>query len=524
MICGRASGFVVRRLLEAALALFVAGLSCLTTTPAHANGRLPGATGLAIHPTDEHQLLLGLSYGLALSRDGGASWTWMCEEQIEGNGGDVDPSIVVTSNGTLVVLSLTNGGVLVSGDDGCSFEQAMGPLQGNRGVDLTLDPSQPGRVLALLSTIVDEVDHRPRYRNLLAHSLDHGRSWQVLAERPDDFSPETVELAASDARRIYISGTASADPLQGIVERSDDGGATWTRTTARLPRGSGSLFLSGIHPHNPDRLWLRVPGRGDIYGVLPARLWVSTDGAVSFDQVAETRYGMLGFALSPDGNRIAFGGPLDGLFVSPSDASAAPSKVSDLQVKCLRWHASGLYVCAGEPTDPYSLGYAAEPTQGFVPLWHRANTCRAACAPPSPLELLCRAPWETIAPLVGADTALCDGSSSMPEVGSTGSGAVGSDAGSSAVGNTIAGDGGAGTPVDASPGTPAPAQTPEPTRGPTKAAPKPSTGGCTALLHHDASTPWWLAAVLMLAGWPRRLRRPPPRFRTSSARDRRTAP
>jgi len=503
--CWRTDGLVLRRLLGAALALLVSGLSCLTSTAAHANGRLPGATGLAIHPTDEHQLLLGLSYGLALSRDGGASWTWMCEEQIEGNGGDVDPSIVVTSNGTLVVLSLTNGGVLVSGDDGCSFAQAMGPLQGNRGVDLTLDPSQPGRVLALLSTIVAEVDNRPRYRNLLAQSLDHGKSWQVLAEFPGDFSPETVEIAPSDANRIYVSGTASADPLQGMVERSDDGGRTWTRTTVRLPRGSGSLFLSGIHPHNPDRLWFRVPGRGDIYGVLPARLWVSTDGAASFDQVADTQYGMLGFALSPDGNRIAFGGPLDGLFVSPSDASAAPSKVSNLQVKCLRWRSSGLYVCAGEPTDPYSLGHAAEPTQGFVPLWHRANTCRAACPPPSALELTCRAPWDTIAPLVGADSALCDGSLPTPDVGSTeSSGGGGSDAGSGAVGHSIGDDGGGGTAVDASPVTPEPA----------KAAPAPSTGGCTASFPRDASTPWWLAPVLMLAGWTLRSRRPSPRRRT----------
>src|SRR6185436_4768424 len=139
----------------AALAPFVAGLVCLASGAASANGRVPGATGLAFHPTDESQMLLGLSYGLALSRDGGASWTWMCEQQIEGNGGDVDPSIVVTGDGTLVVLSLTNGGVLVSRDDGCSFEQAAGALQGERGVDLTLDPSHPERVLALMSTIAE---------------------------------------------------------------------------------------------------------------------------------------------------------------------------------------------------------------------------------------------------------------------------------------------------------------------------------------------------------------------------------
>ena len=480
-----------RKLLGAALGSFVAGLLCLVTTAAYANGRLPGATGLAINPSDERQLLLGLSYGLALTRDGGTSWTWICERQIEGNGSDVDPSIVVTGNGSLVVLSLTNGGVLVSQDDGCSFVRSMGPLEGNRGVDLTLDPSQPSRVLALMSTIVEVLDAgHPLFRNFLAHSLDNGRSWEVLAELPDDMAAETVEVAPSDAKRIYVSGTASADPLQGIVERSDDGGLSWTRSTVRLPNGSGSLFVSGIHPADPDRVWFRVPGRGDIYGLLPARLWLSTNGAASFDQVADTKAGMLGFAVSPDGNRVAFGGPSEGLFVAPSDGSEPPTKVSDLRVNCLRWYSSGLYVCAGEPTDPYSLGYAAEPTEGFVPLWRRAETCRGACAPSSPLEMTCRAPWEMIAPSIGAENAMCKASSSIPDAGM--------DAGS---------DGGSATIADAS------RMKPQMKPAPTKAARAPSSGCAVTLLEGrpHASTPWWLAPMLMLAGWMRRPRAQSPR-------------
>lgn len=408
-------------------------------------------------------MLLGLSFGLALTRDGGASWTWMCEQQIEGNGSDIDPSIVMTGNGTLVVLSLTNGGVLVSRDDGCSFERATGPLQGNRGVDLTLDPSQPGRVLALLSTILEVLEGGvPRYRNFLAHSLDHGASWTILAELPDDMLAETIELAPSDPKRIYISGTANADPLQGIVTRSDDGGLTWTRNDVRLPKGSGSLFISGIHPTDPDRLWFRVPGRGDFFGIIQARLWLSTDAATTFHPVAETSAGMLGFALSPDGERIAFGGPLDGLFVTPADASAEPTKVSDLQVHCLRWHSSGLYACGAEPSDPYSLGHAADPTQAFVPLWHRANMCMGACAAPSPLAMHCQQPWETIAPLVGAESEVCEASPPVPDADI--------DAGSNHL--TTAADSGSEVTVPAS--------------------------GCSVSAPGRSGTPWWLPLLLLL--------------------------
>jgi photosystem II stability/assembly factor-like uncharacterized protein len=479
----------MRRLRGAALASFIAGLLCLATKAVHANGRLPGATGLAINPADERQLLLGLTYGLAHTRDGGASWTWMCEQQIGGDGStDVNPSMVVTSDGTLIVMSLTHGGVLVSRNDGCSFEQATGPVEGNRGADLTLDPSRPGRVLALMSTIVEVLDAGyPSFRNLLAQSLDNGQSWEVLAELPVDMIAETVEVAASDAKRIYVSGTLTANALQGIVERSDDGGLTWKRTTVELPRGSGSLFISGIHPSDPDRLWFRVPGRGDVFGVDPTRLWLSTDGAESFTPVAQTHAGMLGFALSPDGTRIAYGGPMDGLFVGPADASAAPSKVSDLRVSCLRWSSNGLYVCAGEPVDPYSLGYAADPTQGFVPLWHRTNTCRETCTLPSTLEMNCRAPWEMIAPLLGADSSMCDASSSMPDTDL--------DAGSAVIRPEL--DAGGNTLVDASSATP----------GQPSAARAPTASGCTVMSRPGLSTtPRWFVAVLMIVGWPRRRR------------------
>lgn len=458
-VSARASQRGLRTPLTAAMTAVL----CLFTAAAHANGRLPGATGLAIHPSDGNQLLLGLTYGLALTRDHGSTWTWMCEQQIEGNGSSVDPAMVMTNNGTLVVLSLTNGGVLVSRNDGCTFERALGPLEGHRGTDLALDPSQPSRVLALMSSIIEVVDAGyPRFDNFIAHSLDHGGSWDVLAELPDDMLAETVEIAPSDPNRIYVSGTSSADPLQGIVERSDDGGRSWTRHTVRLPTGSGSLFVSAVHPSDPDRLWFRVPGRGDIYGVLPARLWLSTDGAATFNQVADTQAGMLGFAVSPEGDRVVFGGPTDGLFMAPADASTPPTKISDQSVSCLRWHSSGLYMCTLEPGSPYSLGFATDPTQGFVPVWRRADTCREACAPPSTLEMKCQAPWNMIAPLVGAQAAVCGVSSSIPDAGMD-----------------------AGRPIDASTMTPQP----------TAAGGARAKSGCTVALSPNMGTPWWMTLL-----------------------------
>lgn len=81
----------------------------------------------------------------------------------------------------------------------------------------------------------------------------------MLAQLPDDMWVETVEVAPSDPKRIYVSGTSSADLLEGVVLRSDDGGIQWTRSTVRLPRGSGSLFISGIHPTVAPRPGINTP-------------------------------------------------------------------------------------------------------------------------------------------------------------------------------------------------------------------------------------------------------------------------
>jgi hypothetical protein len=148
-----------------------------------------------------------------------------------------------------------------------------------------------------------------------------------------------------------------------------------------------------------------------------------------------------------------------------------------MQVSCLRWHSSGLYACALEPASAYSLGFAAEPTQGFVPLWQRANTCRDACTSEAPLEMRCRDPWDAIAPLLGAETAVCDANASMWDAGV--------DAGSAGV----ATEHDAATVVDASRTTPNSA-----------AISARSAHGCTVASPRSLSTPWWLAAMLLLAG------------------------
>jgi photosystem II stability/assembly factor-like uncharacterized protein len=393
---------LLARLLLLACSLFV-------QSSAHANGRLPGANELAIDRARPEHMVARATFGIVESFDRGAHWRWTCEEAIDISGVIADPPLAIVGDGSLVLLPPT-GSALVSRDAGCSWETASGPLVGSRGVDLTRDPSDPSRLVVLTSTLT-AIDSKgfAIVRNTLVETRDDARTWTLLSTLPSDFEAETVEVAPSDARRIYVSGTASNDPRRGLLLRSEDGGASFQTSSLMLPPGSGSLFVSAIHPRDPDMLWVRVPARGDTIGILPAQLLVSGDKGQTFRQLASTQRAMFGFALSPDGSDLAYGGPSDGLFIGPSDGSAGFRKVAALSVRCLRWTAAdALYACGLEPSDPFSVGLSRDRGLTFEPLYRMRDTCPQGCSADTRSGMSCRAAWSRVGPLIGAAGALCD--------------------------------------------------------------------------------------------------------------------
>lgn len=477
-------------LLLLASAVAAVATDWLRAPPAHANGRMPGATEFRVGMSDPRHLIARATYGLVQSFDGGASWEWICEQAIDVVG-EADPPMALTADGKLILLPPT-GGVLISRDHGCTWAEAPPPLQGVKAVDLTSDPSDPAHVLIVTSTI-DEIDDAGlvSYSNVLIETRNDAASWQQAGSLPSDFKVETVEIAPSDPRRIYVSGTASESPLIGVIERSDDGGASWERTTVELPPTSGSLFISAVDPGDPDRLWIRVPAQGDRFGLLPASLLISTDKGATFAMLAATRMGMLGFALSPDGAQLAYGGPFDGLFVGPADGSGPFARVAGVQVRCLRWNAGGLYACGSEPQDPFSVGLSVDDGATFEPIYRLRETCPQQCADDTSFGSSCRAAWSGVAPRLAADGASCTvpwASIPPPSAGAGAADAGSRDASVQAEGGTLQDSGApdAAMPPEAG----APAQVPPRGRG----------GSCSAApVHGHATGPLlsWLAACAL---------------------------
>ncbi|MDB4988004.1 MAG: hypothetical protein JWN04_3182 [Myxococcaceae bacterium] len=393
---------MLRRVALLALSLWLLAASV------QANGRMPGANDLVFNPGQPGRLVARATFGIVQSDDRGASWSWICEQAIDVSGVIADPPLGLTEDGSMVLLPPT-GSALVSRDGGCSWLRVGAPLADKRGADLTVDPSDDRRLLVLTSTL-SAVDGSGfgSYENLVVETRDSTTSWQLLSTLPTDFEAETIEVASSDAQRLYVSGSDTVDARLGVVFRSEDGGKSWTKSTLALPAGTGSLWISGIHPTDPDRVWLRVSARGDTLGLLPARLYLSTDKAQSFHMLASTSKGMFGFALSPDGASLAYGGPSDGLFVGPADGTGAFAKRSSLGVRCLRWQKDGaLYVCASEPADPFSIGVSSDQGASFRALYSLVDTCPAACAAGSSFALSCQAAWLQTRPFIAASGAMC---------------------------------------------------------------------------------------------------------------------
>jgi photosystem II stability/assembly factor-like uncharacterized protein len=396
---------------QAWTAALIVALGCLRTNTAHANGRFPGADQLVVDPTQPNHLLVRTTFGFVETRDGGGTWQWICEEAV-GRIGTADPPIAITGDGTLVV-TVPFEGVAISHDAGCSWSRAPAPLAGQLVVDVTLEPDDASSLLVLTSTNDPNVDPDAGFEfdTRVVETNDDARTWAVVGTPlPRDFIAATIEVAPSDRTRIYLGGVAG-DPPVAVLETSTDRGATWTRTALPSAGPTTGAYVSAIDPHDADRVWVRVHGAVDPFGMAPTALVASADRGASFTTVASTSGSMFGFALSPDGTELAYGTQQDGIFVGPSNASGAFAHASMLKDRCLTWSRAGLYACGTEPIDAFSVGRSADEGRSFDPLYRFADTCPQSCPDDSAFGQACRASWTDpstgVAVLTGASGAAC---------------------------------------------------------------------------------------------------------------------
>jgi hypothetical protein len=384
--------------------------------PARANGRFPAAQYVLIGPGSQNStIVLRTTFGLMVSRDGGASFHWECEEALQYTG-QWDPALALSADGT-ISAGLIDG--VVQTRDDCEYDR-----NASAGSMLISDLSNSADGSRIWG--VEGADGVP---NHVLSSSNGGVSFEILGAGVANVWPLTIDAAPSKPTRLYVTALDDTTREPRLL-RSDDGGVTLYPLAPDF-MGAVDAYLAGVDPTNADRLWIRANSGPNTL------LLRSDDGGASVRLAAMTTGPMLGFALSDDGQRVWYGGATDGV-VRSDDGGQTFHRVADTHVSCMRYHGGALYMCADWLSEPYALYRwtdGAPAPEGIFRLDHAVGP--AACAPGTVEHDTCGSRWPTVQAMVtprardgGADGGPVGDGQSVDVVGrgDVGGGSVAADA------------------------------------------------------------------------------------------------
>src|SRR6202020_1234661 len=96
-------------------------------------------------------IVLRATFGILVSRDHGATWSWLCEDALGIASTQVeDPSVGLSASNALIAGLRT--GLDVSSDTGCNWGYAGGALAEQAIFDVVVRPDHPDVVLTGTST------------------------------------------------------------------------------------------------------------------------------------------------------------------------------------------------------------------------------------------------------------------------------------------------------------------------------------------------------------------------------------
>lgn len=238
---------------------------------ARANGRYPAAISVHFRPGSTGDIVVGATWGMLVTSDGGATWRWSCEEAV-GYGGTFDPDYVVSAAGRIFATTAAEG--LRFTDDGCTWSATQFDV--NLVSSVTVAPN--GDVWAAGHTMLE---HR------IFRSVDNGEHFTAVALTGDDDGAwwESVEVAPSDPNVVYLSGYGvDGNSRRFHLFRSDDAGRSWLRlpVAAFTLEGRAPLLqVAAISPDTFSLLFARLSSQ------LGTKIYRSTDAGVNWALVLE---------------------------------------------------------------------------------------------------------------------------------------------------------------------------------------------------------------------------------------------
>ncbi|MBZ0234168.1 MAG: hypothetical protein K8M05_17690 [Deltaproteobacteria bacterium] len=345
-------------------ALVVTAVLAASVTPADANGRPPSSVKVVFRPGSTTDILLGVTFGLMLTRDDGATWRWICESAV-GFEGTFDPDYELSASGA--IWATTFGGLRTT-RDGCTWS----------GVDQPLGPSLVTAVEiagdgAIYAGLADPVAGSGIYK-----STDDGMTFDAtgdLGGAVDWF--DSIETSPSAPDVVYVAGyrLRAGMPPQNLIFRSVNGGATWESlpVTAFEVTDVSNLQLAAISPTDPDELYVRVTLARATIGETIYRTsnWRNplAMGGPTWTKVLDLPDYIPGVAVRQNGEVFATT-PTMGLHRSTDGGltfTAVPGVTYEGRCLAERPSDQSMWMCANHlPPDSMALGRSPDGTTGWM--------------------------------------------------------------------------------------------------------------------------------------------------------------
>jgi photosystem II stability/assembly factor-like uncharacterized protein len=328
-------------------------LLALIPSIALANGRAPSTSTINFRRGMESQIAAGMTFGLVYSSDGGATWSWVCEEAV-GYGGNYDPDYAFTATGAL--FATTFDGLKVNRDT-CSYNPS------------TLSPTPPaikffsaitaGPDGAVYAAAADPTDAK------IYKSTDDGATFPTSAN-PGQLMDwwQSIEVAPTDPNRVYLAGYRLAGQNKTfLLFRSTDAGAVFNALpVADFATMSSSIIdIVGISKIDVggtlarDIVYARVTLSDN---TVSDAIYRSIDGGQNWTKLLELA-GTISFVARANGDLIA-GTQALGAFKATETGTATLPTFTPLagppHINCLAENSAGeVWACTqnyGSPTAP----------------------------------------------------------------------------------------------------------------------------------------------------------------------------
>ena len=336
-------------MLRAALALGLFAALAGGAPDAAANGRNPGTSTIHFRTGHETDIVVGMTFGLITSHDGGATWRWMCEDAV-GYGGLFDPVYGYAASGTLFATTFKG---LKATRDGCVFA----PLASGM-VFASTDALGPDGTYYYGAS--DPTDGK------IYKSTDDGVSFGSGVTPPNGLNNDwwqSITVAPSDVQRVYLMGYRfDADNHKlFLLFKSTDAGDSYTPlpSTDFVTSQSSVIEVVGIDKTNPDILFAHVTQQD---GMSQHGLYRSSDGGAHWTSLFTVTDRAFSFLLRSNGD-LLIGTELAGVFLSHDAGTTWLPIRTAPHINCLAENALGeVWACtqnyavqAGPPSDHAGL-------------------------------------------------------------------------------------------------------------------------------------------------------------------------